>query len=57
MLGQNLSFKFDNECFTTEIGLRRSYYLDREIKPNDTFMITFIFKTLGTFATGRNISN
>ena len=57
LLGQNLSFKFDNECFTTEIGLRRSYYLDREIKPNDTFMITFIFKTLGTFATGRNISN
>ena len=57
MLGQNLGFTFNNECFTTEIGLNRSYYLDREIKPNDTFMITFIFKTLGTFATGRNISN
>ena len=57
LLGQNLALRFDNECFTTEIGLNRSYYLDREIKPNDTFMITFTFKTLGTFATGRNISN
>jgi len=57
MLGQNLALRFDNECFTTEIGLNRSYYLDREIKPNDTFLITFIFKTLGSFATGRNISN
>ncbi len=57
LLGQKLAFSFDNECFTTEIGLNRSYYLDREIKPNDTFLITFTFKTLGTFATGRNISN
>ncbi len=57
LLGQSLSLRFDNECFTTDIGLNRSYYLDREIKPNDTFMITFTFKTLGTFSTGRNISN
>ena len=27
------------------------------IQPNDTFIITFIFKTLGTVSTGRNISN
>jgi len=57
MLGQKFALTFNNECFTTEIGLNRSYYLDREIKPNDTFMITFIFKTLGSIATGRNISN
>ena len=57
LLGQKLAFSFDNECFTTEIGLNRSYYLDREIKPNDTFLINFTFKTLGTFSTGRNISN
>jgi LPS-assembly protein len=57
MLGQKLALLFDNECFTTEIGLHRSYYLDREIKPNDTFLITFTFKTLGTVSTGRNISN
>ena len=57
LLGQKLALTFNNECFTTEIGLNRSYYLDREIKPNDTFMITFIFKTLGSIATGRNISN
>ena len=57
MLGQNLGLTFNNECFTTEIGLNRSYYMDREIKPNDTFMITFTFKTLGSIATGRNISN
>ena len=57
LLGQSLGLTFTNECFTTVIGLNRSYYLDREIKPNDTFMITFIFKTLGTVATGRNISN
>ena len=57
MLGQKISLSFDNECFTTEIGLNRSYYLDREVKPNDTFLINFTFKTLGTFATGRNISN
>ena len=57
LLGQKLALTFNNECFTTEIGLNRSYYLDREIKPNDTFLITFIFKTLGSIATGRNISN
>ena len=57
MLGQNLVFSFDNECFTTDIGLHRSYFLDREIKPNDTFLITFTFKTLGSISTGRNISN
>ena len=57
MLGQKLAILFDNECFTTEIGLHRSYYLDREIKPNDTFLITFTFKTLGTVSTGKNISN
>ena len=57
LLGQKFALTFNNECFTTEIGLNRSYYLDREIKPNDTFMITLIFKTLGTVATGRNISN
>ena len=57
MLGQNLVFSFDNECLTTDIGLHRSYYLDREIKPNDTFLITFTFKTLGSISTGRNISN
>ena len=57
LLGQKFALTFNNECFTTEIGLNRSYYLDREIKPNDTFMITFIFKTLGSIATGRNISN
>ena len=57
LLGQRLGLTFINECFTTEIGLVRSYYLDREIKPNDTFLINFTFKTLGTFSTGRNISN
>ena len=39
LLGQSLGLTFTNECFTTEIGLNRSYYLDREIKPNDTFLI------------------
>ena len=57
LLGQKLSLSFDNECFNTEVGLNRSYYLDREIKPNDTFMIMLTFKTLGSFSTGRNISN
>lgn len=57
LLGQSLSLKFNNECFTTVISFSRSYSLDREIKPNDTIGINFIFKTLGTFSTGRNISN
>ena len=57
LLGQKLSLKFENECFTTEFSLNRAYSLDREIKPNDTIGVTFIFKTLGTFATGTNISN
>ena len=57
LLGQGLSLTFNNECFTTELSINRSYSLDREIKPNDTIGITFIFKTLGTFSTGSNISN
>ena len=57
LLGQTLSLKFNNECLTTEFFLTRSYSMDREIKPNDTIGINFIFKTLGTFSTGRNISN
>ena len=57
LLGQTLSLKFNNECLTTELFLSRSYSMDREIQPNDTIGINFIFKTLGTFSTGRNISN
>ena len=57
LLGQTLSLKFNNECLTTELFLRRSYSMDREIKPNNTIGINFIFKTLGTFSTGRNMSN
>ena len=57
LLGQTLSLKFNNECLTTEFFLSRSYSMDREIQPNDTIGINFIFKTLGTFSTGRNISN
>ncbi|MDC0196200.1 LPS assembly protein LptD [Gammaproteobacteria bacterium] len=49
-LGLNLTY--DCECFKVTTSLDRHFYKDRDIRPNDTIMVKFSFKTLGDIQTG-----
>lgn len=42
---------YDDECFTFNANLSRTFYIDREIKPTDAVMFQLVFKTLGQFTT------
>lgn len=42
---------YDDECFRFDATMSRTFYLDREIKPNDSIMFLFVFKTLGEITT------
>lgn len=42
---------YDDECFTFNANLSRTFYFDREIKPTDAVMFQLVFKTLGQFTT------
>jgi lipopolysaccharide assembly outer membrane protein LptD (OstA) len=49
-LGLNLTY--DCECFKVTTSIKRHFYKDRDIRPNDTIMLKFSFKTLGDIQTG-----
>jgi len=43
----NLGFTYDDECFTLESTIARTFFQDREVQPNDSIMFRLVFKTLG----------
>jgi len=43
----NLVLTYDDECFTLESTLGRTFFQDREIQPNNSIMFRLVFKTLG----------
>ncbi len=47
-----LNFTYECECFVFSASIRREFYEDRDIKPNDTFLLKLTFKTLGDVQTG-----
>ena len=43
----SLNTTYECECFTFSTTLKRDFYFDRDLKPEDTIMFHLIFKTLG----------
>ena len=41
---------YDDECFSVDLGVYRSGYYDRDIKPDTSFLVSLNFKTLTNLA-------
>jgi LPS-assembly protein len=54
-LGINLIY--DCECFTVTTSFNRQFYKDRDVRPSDSILVKFNFKTLGDIQTGLNSAN
>ncbi len=54
-LGVNLTY--DCECFKITTSFTRQFYKDRDVRPGDTILVKFNFKTLGDIQTGLNSAN
>lgn len=50
-LTQTAQVVYANDCFKSTFALNRTYYQDRDAKPNTSFFVTFFFKNLGAFST------
>lgn len=49
-LATYLSATYDDECFSIDLGVYRSGYRDRDIKPETSFLVTVSFKTLANLS-------
>ncbi len=47
-----INFTYECECFVFSASIKRDFYEDRDIRPNDTFLLKLTFKTLGDVKTG-----
>ena len=47
-----LRLVYECECFTFSASLTRSFFEDRDLKPNDALILRLTFKTLGDVQTG-----
>jgi len=45
----SLGYSYFDECFGINIDFKRSFYDDRELKPNDSLLLMFSFKNLGSY--------
>jgi len=48
-LSQGVSLTFINECFTFANTLTKTFYSDRDLRPDLTYMFRISFKNLGDF--------
>lgn len=48
----NFGLIYECECFTFAVTLSRSFFEDRDLKPNDSLFFRLTFKTLGDVQTG-----
>jgi len=46
----HLGLTYDDECFRMDTTLGRTFFRDRDIKPNNSIMFRLVFKTLGEVA-------
>jgi len=44
------SYQYKDECFGINLNFNRSFYADRDLKPQDALTIMFSFKHLGSYA-------
>ncbi len=47
--GYSLGYRYFDECFGINLGFNRSFYEDRDLKPQDNLTLTFSFKSLGAY--------
>ncbi len=47
-------FIYENECFKFDLGGRREYTSDRDYEGEESFFLTFTFKTIGDAGMGKN---
>ena len=50
-LSWSIGMGYEDECFTVEGVFRRRFFDDREIDPENTFTVQFVFKHLGSVKT------
>ncbi|MEK7246291.1 MAG: hypothetical protein AAB223_09765, partial [Pseudomonadota bacterium] len=46
-----LNATYEDECFIFAATARRSFFYDRDLKPDDSVVFRLTFKTLGEFGT------
>ncbi|MCW8969947.1 MAG: LPS assembly protein LptD [Rhodospirillales bacterium] len=56
MLSSGLGLRYLDECLEFRMRLDRTYYNDRDLRPNDTISFQFVLRNLGEF-TGPSVSN
>jgi LPS-assembly protein len=52
-----INLTYDCECFKVTTSFTRQFYKDRDIRPSDSILVKFNFKTLGDIQTGLNSAN
>jgi len=50
-LSTRFSLTYEDDCFLIEGNAGRKYYKDRDLKPEDSVFVRFVFKYLGEFRT------
>lgn len=48
----DVKFLYQNDCFQLGVTFRRAYFKELYARPNDTILLSFSFKNLGTYQTG-----
>ena len=49
-LASYVAATYEDECFSVDLGVYRSGYYDRDIRPDTSFLLSFNFKTLTNLA-------
>jgi LPS-assembly protein len=57
MLSQEAGIQYEDECFTVNTTVQKTFYKDRDLVPGITVMLRFIFKNLGDFQQGTNLTS
>lgn len=50
-LSTRVSLSYEDDCFLIEANAGRKYFKDRDLEPEDSFYVRFVFKYLGEFRT------
>lgn len=55
-LSQSFGITYADDCFTMRVGVARTFYRDRDVKPGTAVMVSLIFKNLGQFGHKFNLN-
>ena len=45
-----IGYQYTDECFGVDLNFNRSFFTDRDLKPEDSVILMFSFKHLGSYA-------